>query len=155
MSPSLMFVVSPLATVASAQISEWNFVVPALQVFAPSDALQFDELSMMMSTLGLSTVALPPAKISMSSAWAVPRASVASDAASVFIILMSTPSNAGREGLGHGHPHRDALADEGLGAGHVVLGRGGDFPDGVRAGGRGRDLADDRAAEACAVVRVG
>src|SRR5258708_40346556 len=128
MRPSFTFAFSPFATVESAQISEWNFVVPALQVFAPSVALQFDELSMMMSTLGLSTVALPPAKMSMSSACAAPRASAASDAASVLIILMATPSDTGRDGLGHGNPHRDTLSDERLRAGHVVLGRGGDFP---------------------------
>src|SRR5258706_15557869 len=111
MSPSFTLALSPFATVASAQISAWNLVLPALHVFVPSVALQFDELSRMMSTLGLSTVALPPAKMSMSSAWAVPRASAASEAAGVFIILMSTPSNAGRNGLGHGNPHEDALAD--------------------------------------------
>src|SRR6185369_4938177 len=154
--------VSTPAAVESAQTSAPNLVSFALHGFVPSVAFQFEELSRITSTLGLVVVPVPPAKMSMSSACAAPMASAPSAAAIVrcrkplhpekcVVCLMATPSIAGRKGLGHGNAHRHALPHERRCAGHVVLGRGGDFPDGVRAGCGGGHLADERAAEASAV----
>src|SRR5690242_5711334 len=109
-------------TVVSAQISAPNLrllaMLPVLQEFALSVALQFEELSRMMRTLGLEVEPAPAVKMSTSSARAacVPPSAKAAPIKAVvrrFVnaVMRGSPSGllAGRLRAGDFYGHPDAL----------------------------------------------